>query len=481
MDTITLNCLVEKEDPYENCFEVEIDKARTISALKELIKDKQKPNFDHLPANQLKLWKVNVSLLESNDKLTVLVEKEPAMIEQKLEGERLLAPNDMQDYFSEQPAKKFIHIIVENPPSDREQELLKEIISLKTLFNKSTHDFKILVSPKWKNGFKWTVDIDHATLESLKKTIYEIEKSPILENNGAILDFKVKNGSDGNDERYAPRSDQTFREMLRQFVSKKNFKFTVFIGNPSKPLSEWEFPDVCRLYGLCESGDNPSFSVFPSFTCGFKDLKDESSQAILKHLIAELKARLESAPIYVNEASKSHYVFSYLLSGANFYKGMYEIRSEKNITGPNGHGPVDFAIDLLRTSKTAGVTEVKQKDFHKGIAQNVVQIESALSNRKRKADEMEEERFVNKVFGIVTDAEKWYFLKCSYDDQERPKFKLSNSIAVAYDNQNMESMVERVLGHIVWLLEEVQKPEEDLQSRGQSNTKRRKSKSSESE
>jgi hypothetical protein len=187
-------------------------------------------------------------------------------------------------------------------------------------------DFKVIVSPRWKNGFKWTVDIDHATLESLKKTIYEIENTPTLEKNGAILDFKVKNGSDGNDERWAPRNDQKFREMLRQFVSKKNFTFTVLIGNPSKPFSEWDFPDVCRLYGLCESGDDPSFSIFPPFICGCKDLKDDSSQEILKHLIAELKARLKSAPIHVFEAAKSHYVFSYLLSGANFYEGMYEIR-----------------------------------------------------------------------------------------------------------------------------------------------------------
>ncbi|CAB5354277.1 unnamed protein product [Rhizophagus irregularis] len=26
--------------------------------------------------------------------------------------------------------------------------------------------------------------------------------------------------------------------------------------------------------------------------------------------------------------------------------------------GPNGHGPIDFAIDLLQTAKTVGVTEV---------------------------------------------------------------------------------------------------------------------------
>ena len=137
----------------------------------------------------------------------------------------------------------------------------------------------------------------------------------------------------------------------------------------------------------------------------------------------------------------------------------------KNITGSHGHGPVDFAIDLLQTAKTAGVTEVKDEDFFKGIAQNAVQLESALSNRKRKASEMEEDSvFVGRVFGIVTDAEKWYFLECSLDDQDRLRFKLSKPVVVVYKDENMENMVRKVLGHIAWLLEEVQKPYSDSQS-----------------
>ena len=53
------------------------------------------------------------------------------------------------------------------------------------------------------------------------------------------------------------------------------------------------------------------------------------------------------------------------------------------------------------------MTEVKDEDFFKGIAQKAVQLESALSNHKRKASEMEEgDVFTGKTFGIVTDAEK---------------------------------------------------------------------------
>ncbi|POG69423.1 hypothetical protein GLOIN_2v1777129 [Rhizophagus irregularis DAOM 181602=DAOM 197198] len=47
---------------------------------------------------------------------------------------------------------------------------------------------------------------------------------------------------------------------------------------------------------------------------------------------------------------------------------------------------ITILTDLLQTAKTVGVTEVKDEDFLKGIAQNAVQLESALSNRKRKAN-----------------------------------------------------------------------------------------------
>ncbi|CAG8656630.1 5821_t:CDS:2, partial [Ambispora gerdemannii] len=271
-------------------------------------------------------------------------------------------------------------------------------------------EFDVVVSPKRVKSFKWTVNIEHAILEGLKKSIRVIYQTPALENDGVVFNLVSDSG------KYSPRNDQDLCEILQLLVS--------------KTASKWTFPKICQLYGLSET-DDPSLSVFPSFICECKSLKDEYSQAVLEHLIAELKARLKTIPISGNEASKSQYVCLYL------------------IAGPNGHGPVDFALDLLRTARTAGVTEVKDEDFFKGIAQNAVQLESALTNRKRKASEMDEEGvFVGKVFGIVTDAKEWYFLECSLDDQERPRFKLSKPLVVVYENEDMEAMVERVLGHI---------------------------------
>ena len=92
-----------------------------------------------------------------------------------------------------------------------------------------------------------------------------------------------------------------------------------------------------------------------------------------------------------------------------------------------------------------------------------MQMESTLS-RKRKADKIDNGQDVDRVFGIVTDASEWYFMECSLDNEGKPSFKLSESVTVVYKDENLQDKVEKVLGHIVWLLEEAQKPVETSQS-----------------
>ncbi|CAG8449696.1 744_t:CDS:2 [Gigaspora rosea] len=335
--------------------------------------------------------------------------------------------------------------------SSYEQEILSlrtEVASLKTLLNKSNHEFTVIVKPKTVSGFKWVADIDKVTLDNLKNEIKDRKLSPVLEDNHfAILEFSYENES----EKFIPKDDREFCNLLRIFISEKKFRLYISISSPSRPFASWTLPEVCQLYGLCDSEDDSSLDVFPIFSCGCKDLNDETSQEVLKQLISELKFRVKSSSIHSNEASKSHYV--------------------KKITGPNGHGPVNFSIDLAKSSKTACVTEVKYKDFEKGVAQNAVQIESVLTNRKRKAEAMKE-AFVNKIFGIITDAKEWRFLECTYDDDGKHNFKLSKSIYVDYE-EDIETKVKKVLGHIAWVLEEVKKPAEG-KSKEQQGSKRQK-------
>ena len=76
---------------------------------------------------------------------------------------------------------------------------------------------------------------------------------------------------------------------------------------------------------------------------------------------------------------------------------------------------------------------------------------------RSKINEIEYE--MDKVWGIVTDAEKWYFMECTLEEG-KPSFKLSEPVVVIYNADNMEDMVVKVLSHIVWLLDEAQNPVE---------------------
>ena len=67
---------------------------------------------------------------------------------------------------------------------------------------------------------------------------------------------------------------------------------------------------------------------------------------------------------------------------------------------------------------------------------------------------------VGKAFGIISDAEKFYFLECQLNGNGKPSFKLLNSLVVNYGSRCMEETVADVLGHIGWLLEEAEKLEE---------------------
>ncbi|KAG1766753.1 hypothetical protein EV702DRAFT_980692 [Suillus placidus] len=53
-----LNCIVLGDDP-SRIFAVDIGETQTVSELREVIQDEKKPEFDHIDADRLKLWKVS--------------------------------------------------------------------------------------------------------------------------------------------------------------------------------------------------------------------------------------------------------------------------------------------------------------------------------------------------------------------------------------------------------------------------------------
>src|SRR5688572_21895514 len=96
------------ENPYENAFAVEIDTTKLAIFFKKVIKENQKPFFDNVAPNELKLWKVDISLEKENKKLELVNRKINVNIKEDLGGEELPPLSKISKHFPSQPADEHI-------------------------------------------------------------------------------------------------------------------------------------------------------------------------------------------------------------------------------------------------------------------------------------------------------------------------------------------------------------------------------------
>ncbi|KAG1893776.1 uncharacterized protein F5891DRAFT_962503 [Suillus fuscotomentosus] len=105
---LKLNCIVLGDNP-RRIFPVDIEQTEIVGDLKEVIKDKKRPEFDHVATDRLELWKVDLPIDE--------------MIEHNLNNLTLdptksLSPVDeIVEIFPNAPPRKYLHIIVQCPPA----------------------------------------------------------------------------------------------------------------------------------------------------------------------------------------------------------------------------------------------------------------------------------------------------------------------------------------------------------------------------
>jgi Crinkler effector protein N-terminal domain len=104
---ITLFCLVHG-DLVEHVFKIRIDKDSDVADLKNEIKEKMSPKFDDIPANELTLWKVDISY-DDEDAVKQLALKETDVIK------KMLPASEIGEYFENTPTKKRIHVVIECP------------------------------------------------------------------------------------------------------------------------------------------------------------------------------------------------------------------------------------------------------------------------------------------------------------------------------------------------------------------------------
>src|SRR5947199_10696520 len=117
--SITLLCLV-KGNTLANAFPVDIEKDQLVGHLKKVIKAKKAPEFDHFPADRLKLW--NVKIPDDRDDLLSNLSLQ--------DKDELLATKKISKYFPDSPPEEHIHVLVEPPEttatSDEVLELRKQ-------------------------------------------------------------------------------------------------------------------------------------------------------------------------------------------------------------------------------------------------------------------------------------------------------------------------------------------------------------------
>ena len=106
---------------------------------------------------------------------------------------------------------------------------------------------------------------------------------------------------------------------------------------------------------------------------------------------------------------------------------------------------MDYTIELP-DGGVLGVTRVKTENYMQGIAQNAMEIRSALEhNRKRQGGGISEK---SRCFRIATDADNWYFLE--YTPGHTPK--VSEKYDVMFGGKFQKEQVKRISGIINWLL-----------------------------
>ncbi|CAG8834718.1 42358_t:CDS:2 [Gigaspora margarita] len=445
MDTISINCLVEGEDPLEDVFLVKINKNEHVDDLKHAVKARKQQKFAEVDSTELRLWKVDITLDKPNEKLEVLENKECAVIKERLKGMKLVAFKKIIEYFSEVPKENHLSIIIERPP------VIKSISSLEV-----DQVFSIKISHgKHRKLFPWIVDISRASLNDIKHKI--LDTLPLPQDTTAdILTLRFSRENDKSSEELEFKNDKNFQEYLKYCVMTSSLSLKVQVYTLQKAFSEWKLGTVCDLFELPSN-----FQEFSKFSCGIDSLEDSEAEELLKHLYKDLKLRQKVIHGKL-EATKSKFVIPFLVIATSLFGGRVKLYPEHDVQGKYGRGPLDFCLYLKGI--IVGVVEVKKEDFDQGVAQTAMQLHCSLeTNRKRKRNEMEEieDLFIDKAYGIVTDSCKWYFIECVVNEDDKPKFSIHSEqgsiIDWSEEIESLENGARRVLGHIVWLLKEAEK------------------------
>ncbi|KAF9191507.1 hypothetical protein BGZ51_007221 [Haplosporangium sp. Z 767] len=463
--TLSLFCLISGE-LSSDAFLVNISSDETIDQLKKLIKFKKSPEFDDIAANNLTAWCVMIPVAEDAEDEIFTIDK--------VDAKRLLKGKEtLSEAFKSGVPEDTIHIIIERPKdmlkaleSEKEKaKLWKEIKDLRGTENIVV--LKVILRPSRSDYFPWTTDTETASIKELLRSIYF--QYPDREDGNAVLTIVHAHGTPhyegGGTKR--PKDDEQFREIIRRHLKANIRTIVVALEMPTKKYADFTLTEVNSLYAISNM-DVPFISDLPRFNgISTEALDSDLHKESLRRLLDEIDSRIRAMPSSGDEATSSAYTCSFLTQAIMIFERTLILVPKRAIEGRYGHGEVDYSIEAIPVgdiTRNFGVTVVKNNDFKKGLAQNMVQLESSLTIRKRKwwnGDDRKREEdgsIPMKAYGIVTNASVWYFVECSIGyvssaDPDCAKFRIANlSSNVNYNVSTWRKDVAEVLGQIVWLI-----------------------------
>ncbi|PKK77091.1 hypothetical protein RhiirC2_771758 [Rhizophagus irregularis] len=384
MPTITLNCLVAGENPYENAFQVLIDthQIKTVALLKDAIKEKNTQAFANVDAKDIKLWK------------------------DELGGVELLPLSKISKNFSSQSADEHIHIIVQWPTETKE-------VHITASYNRT------------KKNFQWTVTREMVSLTELKKKLCEFFTFPDGTEDEHIVIGRVMGGV----ERRISKSTLNLQsEMESATVDMENVesagrKIINFSKDEDLAGIVWtadhrvvelnivlnnrliRIPFMKALFGLqydnCD--ELPKCKLFAG------DLIDSFlDKKILEEVIQEiLRKHTVSRPIRadVNEATRREFISSIIYGVASNFRGLVKIYPEEQVTGTHGKGPVDWIIKIGNI--IICVTEAKRNDISWGIGQSTVQAHASMQLNTKKRTFTDANLDEDDMYCIISTGVEW--------------------------------------------------------------------------
>ncbi|CAG8719228.1 8824_t:CDS:2 [Racocetra persica] len=219
-----------------------------------------------------------------------------------------------------------------------------------------------------------------------------------------------------------------------------------------KAYGDWEIGEALNEF-LHQKGS----TMFDIRSFNIDDLPRPNppiSEETIVQLIAELKKKKSAFGIVNRNESTCREFISPFMSTAVTHvqeeeKGL-SLKAEEWINGTKAYGPIEYSISIEEVLVL--VQEVKKDDFEKGTAQNIAQIHSAVESRKRKIKmDPGDEEVPIVMYGIVTNALQWYFLRWAGSSDD-PTVELSGPHICEFDSNNMQQ-VKIILSYIAYILQ----------------------------